>query len=117
MTEGEEEKAPLPGKSSRGPVPSSELTADHVLDYLEKTAAALKKLRVVTPPRSHLDEVASDFLEMAKAYHSDGWHFYRQGDLVSAFACVSYAHGWLDAGARLGLWDVDEDDQLFTLAS
>ncbi len=54
---------------------------------------------------------------MAEAYHSDGWHFFKEGDLVSAFACVSYAHGWLDAGARLGLWDVDEDDQLFTLAS
>jgi hypothetical protein len=98
-------------------VGAMELTADHVQDYLEKTAAALEKLRVTTPTRSHLEEVASDFLEMAEAYFEDGWHFFEEGDLVSAFACVNYAHGWLDAGARLGLWDVDEDDQLFTLAS
>ena len=101
----------------RGGLRSQPLEADHVLDYLERTGQALEKLRVAAPPRSHLEEVASDFLEMAEAYHSDGWHFFQEGDLVSAFACVSYAHGWLDAGARLGLWDVDEDDQLFTLAS
>ncbi len=104
-------------RRQRGPVPTMALEADHVLDYLERTGQALDKLRVAAPPRSHLEEVAADFLEMAEAYHSDGWHFFKEGDLVSAFACVSYAHGWLDAGARLGLWDVDEDDRLFTLAS
>ena len=104
-------------KGSKAPVKSQPLDAKHVLDYLERTRQALEKLRVTAPPRSHLEEVAADFLEMAEAYHSDGWHFFKEGDLVSAFACVSYAHGWLDAGARLGLWDVDEDDRLFTLAS
>ncbi|MCJ2541291.1 MAG: DUF357 domain-containing protein, partial [Candidatus Thermoplasmatota archaeon] len=89
-------------KRPKGPVPNQPLDADHVLDYLERTGQALEKLRVVAPPRSHLEEVAADFLEMAEAYHSDGWHFFKGGDLVSAFACVSYAHGWLDAGARLG---------------
>ena len=98
-------------------VSSMPLDADHVLDYLQRTGEALAKLRVAAPNRSHLDEVAKDFLEMAEAYYNDGWHFFKQGDLVSAFACVSYAHGWLDAGARLGLWDVDEDDRLFTLSS
>ena len=39
-----------------------------------------------------------------------------KGDLVNAFASVNYAHGWLDAGARLGLFDVGLDDKLFTLA-
>ena len=104
-------------RKGKGPVPEMPLEADHVLDYLERTGEALDKLRIAAPTRSHLEEVASDFLEMAEAYHSDGWHFFKEGDLVSAFACVSYAHGWLDAGARLGLWDVDEDDRLFTLAS
>jgi hypothetical protein len=104
-------------KRPKGPIPAMPLEADHVLDYLERTGQALDKLRVSAPLRSHLEEIAADFLEMAEAYHSDGWHFFSEGDLVSAFACVSYAHGWLDAGARMGLWDVDEDDQLFTLAS
>ncbi len=113
----EEEPTESPKERPKGPVSTQSLEADHVLDYLERTGEALEKLRVTAPPRSHLEEVAADFLEMAESYHSDGWHFFREGDLVSAFACVGYAHGWLDAGARLGLWDVDEDDQLFTLAS
>ncbi len=103
-------------EGGREPVTSMPLTAKHVRGYLEKTASALEKLRVVAPARSHLETLAEDFLDMAEAYYEDGEHFYAEGDLVSAFACVNYAHGWLDAGARLGLWDVEEDDQLFTLA-
>ena len=59
---------------------------------------------------------AENFLEMAQSYFSDANHFYEEGDYVNAFACVNYAHGWLDAGARFGLFDVDSDDRLFTLA-
>jgi len=53
---------------------------------------------------------------MAQAYYNDARHFYDKGDYINAFACVNYAHGWLDAGARLGIFDVDGDDKLFTLA-
>ena len=52
---------------------------------------------------------------MANAYYSDAKHFRETGDLVTAFAAVNYAHGWLDCGARIGLFEVDGDDQLFTL--
>jgi uncharacterized protein len=52
---------------------------------------------------------------MARAYFSDAEHFRGKGDFINAFGCVNYAHGWLDAGARLGLFDVGLDDQLFTL--
>ena len=41
-------------------------------------------------------------------------NFYDKGDIVNAFAALSYAHGWLDAGARIGLWDV-HDSKLFTV--
>jgi hypothetical protein len=53
---------------------------------------------------------------MARAYFADANHFFAEGDYVNAFACVNYAHGWLDAGARLGLFDVGRDDALFTLS-
>jgi hypothetical protein len=53
---------------------------------------------------------------MAEAYFKDANHFFAEGDFVNAFACVNYAHGWLDAGARLGLFDVGRDDVLFTLS-
>jgi len=91
------------------------LTAARVDRYLKLTQRALSKLKIAPPPRSYLRELAEDFLKMARAYAGDAATFRRQGALADAFACVNYAHGWLDAGARLGLFDVGGDDQLFTL--
>jgi uncharacterized protein len=59
---------------------------------------------------------AEDFYDMASRYYSDAQHFYKQGDYVNAFAAVNYAHGWLDAGARIGLFKV-KDSRLFTVDS
>ena len=53
--------------------------------------------------------------DMAKRYFEDAKHFKEKGDIVTAFAALNYAHGWLDAGARLGLFDVDGDSELFTV--
>lgn len=53
--------------------------------------------------------------DMAKRYFSDAQHFRAKGDYINAFAAVNYAHGWLDAGARLGLFDVGHDSELFTV--
>ena len=75
----------------------------------------MRKLRIAVPDRSYLRKLADDFLEMAKSYRSDAIDFAKKGDYVSAFACINYAHGWLDCGARIGLFDVGGDDQLFTL--
>ena len=83
---------------------------------LDTTRRALEKVRIAVPPRSHYRRVAEDFLSMARSYFSDAGHFFEKGDLVNAFASVNYAHGWLDAAARLGLFDVGLDDKLFTLA-
>lgn len=93
-----------------------EITDEKIRKYLDVTDRAFAKLRVVPPERSHLRRVADDFLHMARSYRADAGHFHTRGDHVNAFACVNYAHGWLDAGARLGLWDVGVDDVLFTLA-
>ena len=51
---------------------------------------------------------------MARAYLSDARHFRDTGDLDRALAAASYAHGWLDAGVRLGLLDGGDDDVRFT---
>jgi hypothetical protein len=90
--------------------------ADEKIDkYLDTTKRALEKLKVAAPPRSFNRKLAESFLEMARSYYMDANHFRQKGDYVNAFACVNYAHGWLDAGARIGLFDVSEDDRLFTL--
>jgi uncharacterized protein len=83
--------------------------------YLDTTKRALEKLKIAAPARSFNRRLAENFLEMAQSYFSDAKHFRQKGDFVNAFACVNYAHGWLDAGARIGLFDVSEDDRLFTL--
>jgi hypothetical protein len=82
---------------------------------LDITKRALAKVKIIAPERSYTYKIAKDFLNMAESYYNDGVHFYKDGNLVNAFACVNYAHGWLDAGARLGVFDVGGDDQLFTL--
>ena len=91
------------------------ITEEKITRYLDTTKRALEKVKVAAPPRSFNRKMADSFLEMANAYYSDAKHFRDKGDLVNAFACVNYAHGWLDAGARIGLFEVGEDDKLFTL--
>lgn len=80
------------------------------------TERAIAKAKVAPPQRSHLHKVAEDFLTMARAYYEDAKHFRDRGELDKALANVNYAHGWLDAGARIGLFDVGGDDELFTLS-
>lgn len=72
---------------------------------LEKASAALDDERI---------EQAEDFLDMATRYYSDSQHFYEKDDYVNAFAAINYAHGWLDAGARIRLFKVN-DSRLFTV--
>lgn len=89
-------------------------------DLVEKdialTERALEKASIAIPKRSHLRKVAEDFLAMARAYYEDAKHFRDRKEFEKALANVNYAHGWLDAAARLGLLDVGEDDRLFTLS-
>ena len=60
----------------------------------------------------NLDDIAKEFLEVAKNYFSDAKHFQKKGDGITAFAALNYAHGWLDAGVKLGLFKV-KDSKLF----
>ncbi len=91
------------------------ISEEKVLKYLDTTRRALEKLVIAAPERSFNRRLAEDFLNMATSYYEDAKHFREIGDLVNAFAAVNYAHGWLDCGARIGLFDVGQDDKLFTL--
>jgi len=83
--------------------------------YLRLTREALERVRPGTPERSFLRGGSEDVLAMARAYLADAEHFSTVGDPDRALAAVSYAHGWLDAGVRLGLLDGGGDDSRFTL--
>lgn len=83
--------------------------------YLDLTKRALAKVKVAQSLSASQRAHAEDFLDMAQRYFSDAQHFFRQGMVAEALAAVSYAHGWLDAGARIGLFDVGGDSELFTV--
>lgn len=93
----------------------STITPEKIERYLDLTQRAMEKARVVAPGKSFAARMAESFMDMARSYYADAKHNHARGDFVNAFAQVNYAHGWLDAGARLGVFDVDEDDVLFTL--
>ncbi|HTT25523.1 MAG TPA: DUF357 domain-containing protein [Thermoplasmata archaeon] len=82
--------------------------------YLALTEAALGAVHVGVPRAGFLAGASEDFLGMARSYLADARHFLAAGDPERALAAVSYAHGWIDAGVRLGLLDAGGDDQRFT---
>lgn len=94
----------------------NEITDERMKKYLDTTSKAISKVKIASPPRSHFNKLANDFLSMAMSYFADAKAFAKDGNYVLAYGAVNYAHGWLDAGARLGFFDVNEDDDLFTLA-
>ena len=60
------------------------------------------------------EKQAQEILKMVQCYLEDSRHFESKGHYVNAFAAVNYAHGWLDCGARLKIFNVT-DNKLFTV--
>ena len=91
------------------------ITKEKLDKYFDVTGKALKKIKLCSPVKTHLNIVAKDYLDMAQRYFEDAKHFEKSGDFINAFAALNYAHGWLDAGARIGIFDVEHDNTLFTV--
>jgi hypothetical protein len=93
-----------------------EVTDQKINRYFDVTGRALKKVKI--NPKAKLPDskkIAEDFLDMATRYYEDAKYFQSKGDYVNTLAALSYAHAWLDAGARIGVFDVDHDSELFTV--
>jgi uncharacterized protein len=87
---------------------------DKKLDkYFLVSSTALQKA-IESKNKTSLVNEREDFIDMIKRYLQDAKHFRSKGDKINAFAAINYAHGWLDAGARLGIFDV-HDSKLFTV--
>ncbi|MEK6757686.1 MAG: DUF357 domain-containing protein [Nanoarchaeota archaeon] len=88
------------------------ITPQKIEKYYDLTSKALKiaKKSIIKGKEQHAKEI----IDMVENYLSDAKHFEKNSDLVNAFAAINYAHGWLDAGVRLDVFDV-EDDKLFTI--
>jgi len=91
---------------------NNKITKQKLEKYFEITSSALKKTKKNIIKAKEKD--AKEIIEMVSNYLSDAKHFEKRRDFVNAFAALNYAHGWLDSGVRLGVFDVD-DDKLFTI--
>jgi len=80
--------------------------------YFSITEKALKQARKNIEKGKESE--AKEIIEMTSNYLSDAKYFKKQGHYVNAFAALNYSHGWLDAGARLGIFNV-KDNKLFTI--
>lgn len=79
--------------------------------YLEMTEEAFKEANKAEE-KVNIKNAREEFLDMISRYVKDAKYFSDKGDKVTAFAALNYAHGWLDAGAWIGLWKV-KDSKLF----
>lgn len=61
------------------------------------------------------EKESSEIIDMVSNYISDAHHFRENDDWVNAFAALNYAHGWIDAGVRLDIFEVGDNDRLFTI--
>lgn len=88
------------------------ISDDKIQRYFNLTESALKEIKVNIIQGK--EEEAKEIIEMAENYISDAKHFMKNEDLVNCFGALNYAHGWIDSGVRLGIFDVN-DDKLFTV--
>jgi len=90
----------------------STITPEKIKKYKNLTTKALSivKKSIIKGKEAEAKEI----IDMVSNYLSDAKFFEEKQDLVDTFAALNYAHGWLDAGVRLGIFDVD-DDKLFTV--
>ncbi len=80
--------------------------------YFELTSRALKIIKKKINKKKKKDALV--VLDMARRYFDDAKYFKDKGNYVNAFACLNYAHGWIDCGSKTGLFNV-KDSELFVV--
>ena len=90
----------------------NKISLEKLKKYFDLTEKALSKVKnnIIKGKEAEAKEI----IEMVENYVSDAHHFKDKNDWVNAFAALNYAHGWLDSGVRLKIFDV-HDDRLFTI--
>ena len=86
------------------------ITRDKLAKYSTITREALEK--AIKSKSKFNEQIRNEFLDMIQRYYEDAIYFQAKNDLVNAFAALNYAHGWLDAGARIQVFMV-KDSRLF----
>ena len=90
----------------------NKISPEKLKKYFNLTETALMEVKknIIRGRESESKEI----IDMVENYVSDAHHFENKGDWINAFAALNYAHGWIDSGVRLKIFDV-HDDKLFTV--
>ena len=89
------------------------ITKEKIEKYFDLTSRALLIAKKNIAKGREIE--AREIILMVECYLSDSKHFSKQKkDYVNSFGCLNYAHGWLDSGARLKIFNVT-DTKLFTV--
>jgi hypothetical protein len=88
------------------------ISVEQLKKYFNLTSKALAMAKDNIIPGK--ESQAKEIIDMVENYLSDAKHFQSNEDLVNAFAALNYAHGWLDSGVRLDIFEVN-DNSLFTV--
>ena len=88
------------------------ITKQKIKKYSDLTSTALKQIKknIIKGKESQAKEI----IKMVENYLSDSKYFEQKEDFVNSFATLNYAHGWIDSGVRLDVFDV-KNDKLFTI--
>ncbi len=90
----------------------NEISAEKLKKYFNLTESGL--IEVKKNIFKGKEREGEEIIEMVENYVSDAHHFENKSDWVNAFAALNYAHGWLDSGVRLKIFNVN-NNKLFTV--
>lgn len=85
------------------------ITKEKLEKYFKITQEALQEIK----KNIAKEKEAKEIIEMVECYFKDAKFFEEKQDLVNALASLSYAYGWIDCGARLKIFNVN-NRKLFT---
>ena len=88
------------------------ITKEKLEKYFSISEKAFEQIKKNIIKEKHHE--AKEIIEMVKNYLSDAKYFQEKEDFINSFAAINYAHGWIDSGVRLGIFDV-KDKKLFTI--
>ena len=88
----------------------NKISKEKIDKYFKLTETALKEIK----NKIIREKEAKEIIDMAENYISDAKHFFSKEDYVNCFAALNYAHGWIDSGVRLDIFNV-KDNRLFTI--
>lgn len=97
--------------------PSVPITDEKMEHYMNVSRLAMIKMKDACPVRTFSVLMNARFSEVIDEGYATASELYANKDYRQAFATINYTHAWIDAAARIGLYDVDGDDRLFTLFS